>query len=548
MGAWGKSSGSGGDTTTTEASSSASTCNDLLLRLERNDPTLTSITILPMKSFTDQELNRISQVFESTSNTKQAIYLQSLNCSGHAVSPKALHRFGAAISTLCTNCKNSNFTTLAIGDVTMGDIGVQALVDGMLSSMSQSQKDNDNDDDGSYLVNCSLTTLDLSYKGMTINGLMAVAQLCNACTSITHLNLSRNTLTYVKGAFELPQEMDVIFRNVVELDLSSCEIDTKFTRRIFQYFDYCDGDDNSCNKSLNNDSEGRSQQRGTNDAKDKKRIKRSSSSKSLGSKYGAQETTTRMIRLDNNPIGDKGLKQLLKLNRLNGIYVSNCQLTDAAMLFITVAASSSLSECLTLDVSNNKAITKTGMTVLGDAMKRRFISVLLPKLTHLNISGNESIGTDGIQALIMGLVGRTLETCDFSETHCSGPGAILAIVGSVKAYCCTIQSLRLYNNHIGSNGIYKISEILTDILIASELHTLDLAGNGAGQGSVVVLLKAVLSAVEQTTSKSRKTARIPLKCLIIGGNQGGFDVEAVVKQIHALRPDIDIARDKKGRS
>jgi hypothetical protein len=84
--------------------------------------------------------------------------------------------------------------------------------------------------------------------------------------------------------------------------------------------------------------------------------------------------------------------------------------------------------------------------------------------------------------------------------------------------------------------------------MASELHTLDLSGNNAGQVSVVVLLKAVLSAVEQTTSKLRKSAKIPLKCLVIGGNQGGFDVEAVIKQIHALRPDIDIARDKKGRS
>jgi hypothetical protein len=474
-----------------------------------------------------------------------------LNCSGHAVSSKALHRFGAAITTAtCSNSKNSNFTTLAIGDITMGDIGVQAFVDGILSTMTQSSSD----DDDSSTLKCSLTTLDFSYKGMTMVGLMAVAQLCNVCNSITHLNLSRNTFTYTKSSLDLPQELDVIFGNVIELDLSSCEIDTKFTRRIFQYMDYSDGDDNSCNKSLNNDSEGQSQTLNMSDVKEKKRMKRSLSpskgdKKLGGSKHsGGQTKTTRTVRLDNNPIGDKGLKQLLKLNRLNGIHVSNCQLTDAGMLFLTVASSSSLNECLTLDISNNKAITKTGMTVLGDALKRRFISVLLPKLTHLNISGNDLIGVDGIQSLLMGLVGRTLETCDFSETNCGGPGAILGIVGSVKEYCCTMQSLRLYNNHIGSNGFYKISEILSDILVASELHTLDLAGNGAGQGSVTVLLKAVLNAIELTTIKNRKAAKLPLKCLIIGGNQGGFDVEAVIKQIHALRPDIDIARDKKGRS
>ena len=86
-----------------------------------------------MKSFSDRELDRISQVFESSSITKQPVHLQSLNCSGHVVSSKSLHRFGAAIASLCKNIKISNFTTLAIGDVTMGDVGVQAFVAGLLS-------------------------------------------------------------------------------------------------------------------------------------------------------------------------------------------------------------------------------------------------------------------------------------------------------------------------------------------------------------------------------------------------------------------------------
>jgi hypothetical protein len=105
----------------------------------------------------------------------------------------------------------------------------------------------------------------------------------------------------------------------------------------------------------------------------------------------------------------------------------------------------------------------------------------------------------------------------------------------------------MYNNKIGSNGFYKIAEILSDLLISSELHTLDLAGNNASQVSVVVLLKAVLDAVQRTKSKGRNSS-LSLKCLVIGGNQGGFDVEAIVKQIHIIRPDMDIARDKKVRN
>jgi Leucine Rich repeat len=509
MGAWG---------TTTEVGSmdddnhgTKSSCHDLLVRLERNDPTLTTITILPMKSFTDQELNRISNVFE---NAKEILHLQSLNASGHTVSPSALRRFGTAIISLC-NSGYSNLSSLAIGDSTMGDNGIQALVDGFTSVH-----------DETMLSKCTLTTLDLSYKDMTLTGFFAVASICQVCTNITHLNVSRNRLTYDKSV-TLPIA-DTIFENIVHFDLSDCQIDTKFTRRIFPYLEYSDHNgSNNSNVSAEKPIEA---------PKDKKRRKKNSVIKN-----------TRTILLHNNPIGDKGFRELLKLNRLDGLYVSNCQLTDVAMLSFTTTASSSITECMTLDISNNKAITATGMTVLGDSLKRRFISVLLPKLCHLNISGNESIGTDGIQAILTGLAGRTLHTCDFSETNCSGHGALLAIVAAQKEYCCTIQSLRLYNNHVGSNGFYKISEILSEILLSSELHTLDLSCNNAGQASVAVLLKAVLDAVERSSKKNRKST-IPLKCIIVGGNHGGFDVEAIVKQIHTHRPDIDIARDKKVRS
>lgn len=495
MGAWGTSS------------NKKSSCDDLLVRLERNDPLLTDVIILSTKAFGDEELNRLSTVLETAT---EVLHLKSFGASGHAVSPSALCRFGAALAW-ASRAGFSKLSTLAIGDSSMGDNGISAFVGGILSF---DDDENDNESSGKCT---SLENLDFSYKGMTIQGFFALASLCEACPNIKILNLSRNNFAWNKHV-SLPTED--IFQNVVSLDFSDCQIDSKFARNVFPLLDYTDTSGSGSDST-------------TETAAPKEEKRRT-------------VRPSRTIRFQNNPLGDKGFKDLLKLRRLDGIHVSSCQLSNTAMMAFTTASSSGLSECKVLDLSNNN-LTAAGMTVLADCLKRRYISVLLPQLTDINISGNTGIGLDGIQAFLPGLAGRVLHTCDFSETDCGGPGALLAIVAAQKEYCCTMHALRLFNNKIGSNGFYKIAEILSNLLVSSQLHTLDLAGNNAGQASVVELLKAVLQALERTVTKSGKST-LSLKCLVIGGNQGGFDVEATVKQIHLIRPDLDIARDKKSRS
>jgi Leucine-rich repeat (LRR) protein len=494
MGAWGTSS------------NKKSSCDDLLVRLERNDPLLTDVTILSTKAFGDEELNRLSAILETAT---EVLHLQSFGASGHAVSASALCRFGAALAW-ASRAGFSKLSTLALGDTSMGDKGISAFVGGVLSF-------EDDDENESSRQCTSLEHLDFSYKGMTIEGFFALTSLCEACPNVNILNLSRNNFSWKKNV-SLPAED--IFQNVVRLDLSDCQIDAKFARNILPLLDYTDFSGSGSESTTE-----------TATPKDEKRwtIK-----------------PPRTIQLQNNPLGDKGFKYLLKLGRLDGIHVSSCQLSDAAIIAFTTASSSGLSECKVLDLSNNN-LTAAGMTVLTDCLKRRYISVLLPQLTDINISGNKGIGLDGIQALLPGLAGRVLHTCDFSETECGGPGALLAIVAAQKEYCCTMHSLRLFSNKIGSNGFYKIAEILANLLVSSQLQTLDLAGNNAGQASVVELLNAVLEALERTVTKSGKST-LALKCLVIGGNQGGFDVEATVKQIHSIRPELDIARDKKSQT
>ena len=128
--------------------------------------------------------------------------------------------------------------------------------------------------------------------------------------------------------------------------------------------------------------------------------------------------------------------------------------------------------------------------------------------------------------------------------------------GAVRALesCGELTVLRLYNNQLGSPGFRSLAEVLRRIFTATEehpsqpkLHTLDLAGNGADQASVVVLLQAVLDLLLLATKDGGDDSGVvafPLQCLVIGGNQGGEDVEEMVQKIQQIRPKMDIGRDK----
>jgi hypothetical protein len=175
MGAW-------GDNGTTPQKSS---CDDLLVRLERNDPTLIDVIVLPTKLFGDEELNRLSKVLETTTDV---LHVQSLQASGHAISSSSLRRFSAAMARAC-RAGYSQLSSLAIGDASLGDDGIIAFVDGLLSL----------EDTTAESITYTLEALDFSYKGMTLTGLVALSTLCNACPSIRHLNLSRNRLVWNKN-------------------------------------------------------------------------------------------------------------------------------------------------------------------------------------------------------------------------------------------------------------------------------------------------------------------------------------------------------------
>ena len=68
------------------------------------------------------------------------------------------------------------------------------------------------------------------------------------------------------------------------------------------------------------------------------------------------------------------------------------------------------------------------------------------------------------------------------------------------------------------------------------MQSLDLAGNGANQEAVITLLRGLLD-----VSAGFESA---LKTIVVGGNQGGPDLEELIKEIKKARPEVDIARDQ----
>jgi hypothetical protein len=204
-------------------------------------------------------------------------------------------------------------------------------------------------------------------------------------------------------------------------------------------------------------------------------------------------------------------------------------------------------------LSQNLALTAHGMKCWSSSPWLCDPTVL-PSLQEIRLIGNRDIGAEGVQALVDGIRRRfSLDTTaadtaaqqppppltlDLSETNCGAAAAASAV------QCRSVQSLRLYNNQLGSEGLNAIAEAIRTASLESSFcdwHTLDLAGNGADQASVVNFLQAVLELLSLSVDSKNCIA---LQCLVIGGNEGGENVEDMVHKIQHIRPTLDIARDK----
>jgi len=188
--------------------SSFRSCDPLIERVEKNDPTVVDLVILPTKTFQDSHVDRLADILREGQTT----HLRTIQASGHAISNDSLRRLGQAIAT-----GKSKLTSLAVGDSNMGDEGVCSLCQGLMEG------------------NCStLISIDFSYKGMGPTGLQSVIRLAAESEALSSINLSRNPGLVDEST--IADEQSPIFTNIKDLDLSDCDIGgdtgTKFMRRL----------------------------------------------------------------------------------------------------------------------------------------------------------------------------------------------------------------------------------------------------------------------------------------------------------------------------
>ena len=207
MSAWGK-------------GSSLRSCDSLLERVEKNDPNLQSLALLPLKNFTSDDCLRLASAIRG--NGAEG-HLRSIHASGHAVSVEALEALGAAVA-----CSGGKITSLAIGDSQMGDEGITALCRGLSYECATPSE-------GSSSPSApapALQVLDLSYKGASKGAMRALGECLSAkrYSSLVSLDLSRNEGIGENGGIEvLSQAFDlarggVAFRHLRTLNLAQCNI------------------------------------------------------------------------------------------------------------------------------------------------------------------------------------------------------------------------------------------------------------------------------------------------------------------------------------
>jgi len=280
-----------------------------------------------------------------------------------------------------------------------------------------------------------------------------------------------------------------------------------------------------------------------------------SSSGGLPSMLPSQQPSTsilRCLKIRNCAIGDAGLRALLRS-------------TTTTTTSTNIQPYSSHLEVL--DLTGNDI---TGLGSLGDSAVTDALASL-SNLSELTLANNPQIGSEGIVALKSSLAGRRLRCLDLTNTRCGVDGALafLSHSSSDDDGCgggggvVTVETLRLFDNHLGSEGFEAIANSWMETTAADEggvkkqlllppIGDLDLGGNRASAKAVVSLLRAVLLASERE-NKLRgggdDDGGLRLRTLEFGGNDAaGEDVEILIEKLEKIRPDLDVVRDKKGSS
>jgi len=415
-------------------------CDKLLERVERNDPTLKELVILPMKTFGAKDLDRLSNAIENGVNT----HLVSISASGHQLPPSSLKAFGNALSIQAQKQQIFGITSLAIGSKDMGDEGVIALCQGLAPS------------NGALLQH-----IDLGWKEIGKDGLYEIGRTFVHSTFLTQLDLSRNDfgndgIVQLNKAVVEHYDDAVAFPALEQLILSECNIDSA-------------GMDVLAKILL-----------GQENTKRSKRIH---------------------LAIGSNPIGSAGCHSLVQLlscadhgSIISHLQAAQCSIGDEG---VGILSNGCHQHVEIMDISDNN-ITKDGVKKFAQSLSHSW-----PDLVALKIAKNE-LGSDGVSAILASLVTRsdtgestdsekssTLKNLDLSYTNCGAEGAKAALASG------GLHTLRLFGNTIGSDGFDAIAPLLQGG--HPNIENLDLGGNNAEEDSVVRLLDSIADKKDEST-------------------------------------------------
>jgi len=488
---------------------SLKSCDALLKRVEENDPKLTELVILPMKTFGPADVERLSNAIASGANTN----LQSISASGHTLPPESLRQFGLALSAQAKALKSNNatdttscgITSVAIGCKDMGDEGVIAFCEGLEESNG-----------------ALLQSIDFGWKSLGKEGAKAIGKTFATSLYLKQIDISRNNdigsegiECFANAAKERISETDdneTPFPFLTKLILSECNIGPQGM--------------NPLTDLLLLGSHNRSEL-----------INLTISSNPVGSE-GCHETFSKLLCCS-TPKGEGSL--------LSQLHISSCSIGDDGITSLTTAAAPSTTHNICtglsiLDLSEN-SITKVGAKIIAESL----LEGAWPNLIELKLAKNE-LGEEGVVSLMGALIARedypsslstkknsTLCNVDLTCTSCGIGGAKAALKSGA------ITTLRLFNNKLGSEGFHSLSPLLRGG--HPSIINLDLGGNNADEDAVVALLNSIAN-VPSVEEDGEKTFTNKLEVLEIGGNQFGDKAMAALEDLKKVWPRLDVAHDK----
>ena len=176
-------------------------CSTLWEKIERNDPTLVDLFILPTKKVTKADWERCVQAIQRHGRQRN---IRSIHASGHAIDVESLRQLS---KVLCQTSQEVPWGEIAVGDSNIGDDGVIALF-------------------SSFEKGFQLASLDLSYKSLSHKGLKSILEWTGSSDFLKKLDLSRN-IDLVKGLstdYVPARQGSNLFPALEEANLSTCNL------------------------------------------------------------------------------------------------------------------------------------------------------------------------------------------------------------------------------------------------------------------------------------------------------------------------------------